>query len=142
MTDERAGLALKFIQTPEDYYKWFRYVLQGTYGVRKLPKPDEDISVVNLLRFGGDSYDQSFCKVPEGEQIETDHTGRIMMDATKIVGMRLMIHNEATTEILGNSPFKLIQSEVRSHKRSYVDFDEIDDSHYDSDAWASYDSAT
>ena len=65
-----------------------------------------------------------------------------MMDATKIVGMRLMVHNEATTEILGNSPFKLIQTEVRSHKNSYVDFDEITDSHYNEDAWKNYDSAT
>ncbi len=107
VVDERAGLALKFIQTPEDYYKWFRYVLQGTYGLRRVANPEEDISLVNLLRFGGDSYDKSFCTVPEGEQIDHD-PGHIMMDATKIVGMRLMVYNEATTEILGNSPFKLI----------------------------------
>ena len=53
------------------------------------------------------------------------------MEASYIMGSRLVIHNAAYELIDPKSAFTAIQDEARTHKDSYVDITRISDTHID-----------
>ena len=58
-----------------------------------------------------------------------------MMNASYVMGTRLVVHNAAFEPLAGNSAFLLIGDEVRVHKDAIVDINTIGDEHIDAESF-------
>ena len=61
-----------------------------------------------------------------------------MLEASYIMGSRLVIHNAAYEPIDAKSAFTAIQDNVRSHKESFVDISVVGENHIDLIAFKDY----
>ena len=61
-----------------------------------------------------------------------------MMEASYIMGSRLVVQNAAYEPIDAKSAFTAIQDDVRSHKESFVDVSVVSDSHVNQTAFKDY----
>ena len=60
------------------------------------------------------------------------------MEASYIMGSRLVIHNAAYEPIDTGSTFTTIQDNVRSHTKSFVDISVVGENHIDQTAFKDY----
>ena len=58
-----------------------------------------------------------------------------MMNASYVMGLRLVVHNAAFEPLSGNSAFLLIGDEVRVHKEAIVDINTISDVHINTESF-------
>ena len=62
-----------------------------------------------------------------------------MMDSNYVMGARIVVHNSAQESLAGNSAFYGIKDQIRVHRDSFVDIDEIRSSEMDQEAFKGYD---
>lgn len=133
---ERSGRVLRFIKDSDDYEKWLKFVLTSIWGPKTII--DENFGLYNMpndeliLKFKSDSM----CPdIPPSMQdsLTYSHAGHFNMDSNYIMGARLVVSNANMQDIAGNSHFKQIYSQTRTHLKSVVK--EGSKTHFDGTAW-------
>ena len=120
----RAGRVLAFLKTPTDFYDWFKYLLDDIYS-----EGPTEADLLNLHQ----------GEIPEIHAYTNQtNKGKIMMDSSYIMGLRLQIYDSAQEVLPGNSAFAEIRGSSRVHSTSYVEFDTIESHEADPAAFTGY----